>query len=190
MISEKRAIHKKMRIMDIVWPITAFYLGPLALWSYWHIGHFNIEKKVSIMQEIKNADDDAEEEGQNQRDQGQRTKSSRLLFPCLPVQFSRREQDRRSSNTKATSSHNVIVAFFSGFWGEVILLVSFGLMLVGIWFNGKRKVMPLSVAGIVILYVSMYVYYSIGLEVAGTVILAIAYTSAYSYKVAKTVKLA
>jgi hypothetical protein len=31
-----------MRIMNIVWPITAWYLGPLALWTYWHIGHLNL----------------------------------------------------------------------------------------------------------------------------------------------------
>jgi hypothetical protein len=24
------------------WPITAWYLGPLALWTYWHIGHLNL----------------------------------------------------------------------------------------------------------------------------------------------------
>jgi hypothetical protein len=27
-----------MWIMNVVWPITALYLGPLALWSYWRIG--------------------------------------------------------------------------------------------------------------------------------------------------------
>jgi hypothetical protein len=31
-----------MLIMNIVWPITAWYLGPLALWTYWHIGHLNL----------------------------------------------------------------------------------------------------------------------------------------------------
>jgi hypothetical protein len=86
-------------------------------------------------------------------------------------------------------SPNTIVNFFSGFWGEVILLVSFGLMLTGMWFTGKKKVMPLSIAGVVILYISMYVYYSIALEVVGVVMLALAYTSAYSYKVAKMIKL-
>jgi hypothetical protein len=90
----------------------------------------------------------------------------------------------------ASASQKIIVSFFSGFWGEVILLVSFGLMLVGMWFTGRRKVMPLSIAGVVILYISMYAYYSIGLEVAGAVILAISYMSAYNRKVASTVKLA
>ena len=67
---------------------------------------------------------------------------------------------------------------------------SHDLMLAGMWFTGKREIMPISVAGVVILHVSMYTYYSIGLEVAGAVILAIAYTSIYGYKGAKTVKLA
>lgn len=86
-------------------------------------------------------------------------------------------------------STNIIINFFSGFWGELILLVSFGLMLSGMWFTGKKKVMPLSFAGVLILYISMYAYYSIALEVVGVVMLAIAYTSAYSYKVAKMIKL-
>jgi len=95
-----------------------------------------------------------------------------------------------TTNSAASSaSHNTIITFFSGFWGEVILLVSFGLMLAGMWFTGKKKVMPLSIAGVVILYISMYAYYSIALEVVGAVMLAIAYTSAYSYKVAKMIKL-
>lgn len=95
-----------------------------------------------------------------------------------------------SSAVSSAASHNIVVAFFSSFWGEVILLISFGLMLAGMWFAGKRKIMPLSIAGVVILYISMYAYYSIGLEVAGAVILAFAYTSAYNHQVAKIVKLA
>jgi hypothetical protein len=96
-----------------------------------------------------------------------------------------------TTNSGASSaSQNIIVTFFSGFWGEVILLVSFGLMLVGMWFTGRRKVIPISIAGVVILYISMYVYYFVTLEIAGAAILAVAYTSAYNYKVAKRVKLA
>jgi hypothetical protein len=38
-----RGHHRQnMPIMNIVWPITAWYLGPLALWTYWHIGHLNL----------------------------------------------------------------------------------------------------------------------------------------------------
>src|SRR5215469_15667985 len=36
-----RRHYQMMSIMNVVWPITAWYLGPLALWSYWHIGHLN-----------------------------------------------------------------------------------------------------------------------------------------------------
>jgi hypothetical protein len=53
----------------------------------------------------------------------------------------------------------------------------------------KEKSMPLSIAGVVILYNGMYAYYSITLEVVGIVMLAIAYSSVYSYKVAKMIKL-
>jgi hypothetical protein len=36
-----RRHYQMMSIMNVVWPITAWYLGPLALWSYWHIGHLS-----------------------------------------------------------------------------------------------------------------------------------------------------
>lgn len=35
-----------MPIMDVVWPITVFYLGPLGLWAYWHLGHSNLKKPI------------------------------------------------------------------------------------------------------------------------------------------------
>jgi hypothetical protein len=38
----RRHHHQEMPVMNIVWPITAWYLGPLALWAYWHIGHLKI----------------------------------------------------------------------------------------------------------------------------------------------------
>ncbi len=38
----RRHHRQNMPIMNIVWPITAWYLGPLALWTYWHIGHLNL----------------------------------------------------------------------------------------------------------------------------------------------------
>jgi hypothetical protein len=36
-----RRHYQMMSIMNVVWPITAWYLGPLALWLYWHIGHLD-----------------------------------------------------------------------------------------------------------------------------------------------------
>lgn len=30
---------QKMPIMNVVWPVTVFYLFPLGLWAYWHLGH-------------------------------------------------------------------------------------------------------------------------------------------------------
>jgi hypothetical protein len=75
----------------------------------------------------------------------------------------------------ATSSvpdpHNLLFRF----WGELILLISFGLMLAGTWFTGNRKVMPLSIAAMTILYISMYIYFSISLEIMGVSILSLAY---------------
>ncbi|MDQ6866234.1 MAG: hypothetical protein M3044_20705 [Thermoproteota archaeon] len=88
-----------------------------------------------------------------------------------------------------SNSLYILVTFFSGFWGEVILIVSFSLMLLGMWFTGKRKIIPLAFLGVLILYVSMYSYYSVTLEVIGAILLSFAYLSIYNYKVAKVVKL-
>lgn len=35
----KKRHMQKMPIMNVVWPVTVFYLFPLGLWAYWHLGH-------------------------------------------------------------------------------------------------------------------------------------------------------
>lgn len=35
----KKKHMQKMPIMNVVWPVTVFYLFPLGLWAYWHLGH-------------------------------------------------------------------------------------------------------------------------------------------------------
>ena len=35
---------QKMWIMNLVWPLTALYGGPLALWAYWRLGRKPVEK--------------------------------------------------------------------------------------------------------------------------------------------------
>ncbi|MDE1832683.1 MAG: hypothetical protein KGI02_10015 [Thaumarchaeota archaeon] len=95
------------------------------------------------------------------------------------------------SNLATTQTQNVFVNFFSGIWGEVILLISFGLMFYGMWSSGgnRKKLLPLSVAGVIILYVSMYAYFSLTLEIVGSIVLAFAYASAYSNRIATVIKL-
>jgi hypothetical protein len=44
----RRHHHQEMPVMNIVWPITAWYLGPLALWAYWHIGHLKIGSHTRV----------------------------------------------------------------------------------------------------------------------------------------------
>ena len=36
---------QKMAIMNLVWPITAFYFGPFALWPYWRLGRQSVSQK-------------------------------------------------------------------------------------------------------------------------------------------------
>ncbi len=92
-------------------------------------------------------------------------------------------------NMVGMTTQNVIVTFFSGFWGEVILLLSFGAMFSGMWFSGNRKILPISVVGAIMLYVSMYAYFSISLEIIGGMVLAFAFISTFSDKLARTLKL-
>lgn len=96
-----------------------------------------------------------------------------------------------TNSVASTTSQNVIVNFFSGFWGEVILLISFGLMFYGMWSSGgnRKKLIPLSAAGAVILYVGMYAYFSLTLVIVGAIVLAVAYASVYSYRIASGVRL-
>jgi hypothetical protein len=98
-----------------------------------------------------------------------------------------------SSNNTSESSQNIIVNFFSGVGGQVILLLSYGAMFASIWssrISNRKLVLPISIIGAIILYISMYNYYSVALEVTGAIILAFVYVSAFSYRVARTVKLA
>ena len=36
---------QKMWIMNLVWPLTALYCGPLALWAYWRLGRKPVERR-------------------------------------------------------------------------------------------------------------------------------------------------
>lgn len=96
------------------------------------------------------------------------------------------------SDMTTTQPQNIFVKFFSSMWGEVILLISFGLMFYGMWSSGgkRKKLLPLSAVGAVILYLSMFAYFSLALQIIGSIVLAIAYTSAYSYRIATAIKLA
>lgn len=101
--------------------------------------------------------------------------------------------ERNSMSDMTTKQpQNIFVNFFSGVWGQVILLISFGLMFYGMWSSGgnRKKLLPLSAVGAIILYVSMYAYFSLALEIVGSIVLAIAYASAYSYSIANIIRLA
>ncbi|MGA9341461.1 MAG: DUF4396 domain-containing protein, partial [Rhodanobacteraceae bacterium] len=41
-----RGHRQQMRIMNLVWPITALYAGPLALWAYFTVGRLSTRKRV------------------------------------------------------------------------------------------------------------------------------------------------
>lgn len=42
---------QKMRIMNVVWPVTALYMGPVGLYAYWKVGRLK-SKKIMKKEEI------------------------------------------------------------------------------------------------------------------------------------------
>lgn len=47
---------QKMWIMDVVWPVTALYSGPLGLWAYYNIGR--LSSKTAVQQAREHGEDD------------------------------------------------------------------------------------------------------------------------------------
>lgn len=92
------------------------------------------------------------------------------------------------SSMQMGTSGNPIIDFFGGFWGEVILLISFGAMIAGVWTSGmSKKLVPIAGAGAAILYASMYLYISIPIEILGSIVIGFAYLSAFSERVAQRI---
>ena len=98
-------------------------------------------------------------------------------------------QSMNSMNMDDQKNDNIILAFFSSQWGDALLVASSASMLLGIWFSGKMKLMPLAVSGIVIMFIGMYWYYSISLQIAGATIMGFAHLSNYNYKVSKLLRI-
>jgi hypothetical protein len=70
--------------------------------------------------------------------------------------------------------------FFASSFGKSVLLVFIALMIIGLWLHGgKISVLILSLLGSTILFVGMYVYFSIALELAASVLLVLAYFVSY-----------
>ena len=78
-----------------------------------------------------------------------------------------------------------VALFFAGFWGEVLLAVSFALILLGFWLSGRKFAVYSAISGIVILFFGMYVQFSIALEIVGAAFIAFAYAFAYGKTIFK-----
>ena len=98
-------------------------------------------------------------------------------------------QNMNSMNMNDQKNGNIILAFFGSQWGDVLLVVSSASMLFGIWFSGKMKLIPLAVSGIIIMFIGMYSYYSIVLQISGAAIMGFAHLSNYSYRVSELLKI-
>ncbi len=98
-------------------------------------------------------------------------------------------QSMDSMDTNSQKNNNVVLAFFSSQWGDALLVASSASMLLGIWFSGKIMLIPLAVAGIAIMFIGMYWYYSISLQITGAAIMGFAHLSNYNYKVSKLLKI-
>jgi len=84
---------------------------------------------------------------------------------------------------------NVVLAFFNSQWGDVLLVASSSSMLLGIWFSRKTKLLPLAIAGIAVMFIGMYSYYSIVLQMIGAAIMGFAHLLNYNYRISKLLKI-
>ena len=98
-------------------------------------------------------------------------------------------QSMNSMNTDGQKNDNIVLAFFSSQWGDALLVASSASMLLGIWFSGKIKLMPLAVSGIVLMFIGMYWYYSISLQITGAAIMGFAHLSNYNYRISKLLRI-
>jgi len=98
-------------------------------------------------------------------------------------------QSMNSMNTDSQKNDNIVLAFFSSQWGDALLVASSASMLLGIWFSGKIKLMPLAVSGIVLMFIGMYWYYSISLQITGAAIMGFAHLSNYNYRISKLLRI-
>lgn len=92
-------------------------------------------------------------------------------------------------STMGSPTLSSVVEFLSGFWGEVLLIISYGFMLVGMWFGGRRKPMILAFVGAAVLFEGMYGYFSVGLQVIGLVAVSLAYAATYINRIERFFKL-
>lgn len=93
------------------------------------------------------------------------------------------------SGAPASSPLLQLVAFLSGFWGAVILVASFSLMVYGMWHGRKHRPLALGLLSAVILFIGMYAYISIALQLLGSALLAVTYTAVYSHSFASATRL-
>jgi len=98
-------------------------------------------------------------------------------------------QSMNSMNTDGQKNDNIVLAFFSSQWGDALLVASSASMLLGIWFSGKIKLMHLAVSGIVLMFIGMYWYYSISLQITGAAIMGFAHLSNYNYRISKLLRI-
>ena len=98
-------------------------------------------------------------------------------------------QSMGSMNMNDQKNNNIVLAFFNSQWGDALLVASSASMLLGIWFSGKVKLMPLAVSGIALMFIGMYWYYSISLQITGAAIMGFAHLSNYNYKVSKLLRI-
>ena len=98
-------------------------------------------------------------------------------------------QNMDSMNMNDQKNNNIVLTFFNSPWGDALLVASSASMLLRIWFSGKVKLIPLAVSGIVLMFIGMYWYYSIGLQITGAAIMGFAHLSNYNYKVSKLLRI-
>jgi len=98
-------------------------------------------------------------------------------------------QNIDSMNMNNPQNSNFVLDFFSSQWGDALLVASSVSMLLGIWFSGKIKLIPLAAIGIIIMFMGMYSYYSISFQIVGAAIMGFTHLSNYNYKISKLLRI-
>jgi len=93
-----------------------------------------------------------------------------------------------TSGALTSSPFLQLISFLSGPWGAVILAGSFALMVYGMWLGRKYRPLTLGLTAAVVLFVGMYSYFSVVLQLVGAALLVVAYLAAYSHSFASALK--
>lgn len=92
----------------------------------------------------------------------------------------------------AYNSNNLVeemMKFFDSTTGMAVLTASFASMIVGMWYRGKTKLIPVAMIGAGFMFAGMHHMYSLELQIFGVMIMAFTYLPMYNFRVSRILRL-